>query len=348
MCISPIRILNPNYGAKSDLMRMTKDCESQYINVPCGVCSECTANRQMQLVQRCRNMALDHYMYFCTLTYNNESLPSITTSTGFTIKYADISDVQKMMKRLRVSNRIGREFSYFFVTERGSERGRPHVHGIFFIPKKSDDDLNYPLQLETSLRGIIFSEWRRNYGSRRNPIWRPLCTFHSKWSHGQLYTNFDLHFVHERTSSEGSDDVAFYCSKYLLKPSNKEIRLQQALRLNLSEDEYDDVWKLVKSRCLCSKRFGLSSDYEKQYVLYCLERSKNDPTGLKYYTYKGQPQPIAKYYKKLVSKDVALSSVSASGGPIYSDTRSITSKLNSIERGKTIRFKIDSRDFTEF
>lgn len=63
-------------------------------------------SRQMQVVQRARALCLDHYMYMVTLTYNNESLPVYTCkSTGFQIPYADISDVQKMFKRIRFSKK---------------------------------------------------------------------------------------------------------------------------------------------------------------------------------------------------------------------------------------------------
>lgn len=114
-------------------MRKIKDCESEYLNVPCGVCSECVAKRQMFLVQRVRSMSLDNYIFFITLTYNNESLPKLTTSTNVTIPYADIADVQKMFKRIRKINPFNRQLSYLFVSERGKERGRPHFHGLLFL-----------------------------------------------------------------------------------------------------------------------------------------------------------------------------------------------------------------------
>ena len=358
MCLSPIRIPNPNYHSKVPYIQSFKDTKSFYINVPCGVCSECLMSKQMQLVQRARTMALDHYVFFCTLTYDNKHLPSITTSTGFDISFADISDVQNMIKRIRRYNKFGRPFKFFFVSERGKEKGRPHFHGLFFIKKEDDDDKLLPAQLETSLSRVVFNEWRRNTAFRtnkngeivsntRSPKYEPLFHFHSKYVGGKLYKNFDFHYVTPHTSEHGSDDVAFYATKYLLKPSDKERRLQQALRLNLSKDEYEEVWKTVKSKVLCSKFFGNCTDLHKDYVLHGVEMSFNDSDGLKYFVSDGRSQPLAKYYKPLVEAKYSELSIMAQNGPIFDDDRDISQKLQSLEKGNRIISKVSNRDISE-
>lgn len=222
MCLSPIKIPNPNYGAKAELLRKTKDCESRFMYVPCNVCAECTAAKQQQIVQRCRSLCLDHYLFFVTLTYNADSLRYVDTSTGFHIPYADLSDLQKMFKRIRYRNMIDRPFLYFAVTERGSKKGRPHIHFLLFIRKNKDDDKLYPAQLEPYLFRLFLSEWKRNYGSDRKPIWKPLLTYKKAFRHGRMYSNYDCHYVVNHSTENGSDDVAFYVSKYVLKPSDKE------------------------------------------------------------------------------------------------------------------------------
>lgn len=347
MCVSPIKIKNPNYGNKTPLIQQTTDTLSRYICVPCGVCSECLMKRQSDLVQRARCLALDHYIFFCTLTYNNESIPKVITSTGYAIKYVDIRDIQCMFKRIRKANAFGRSFLYYFVSERGSERGRPHVHGLVFIPKKKDDDVLYSSQLETSVRSTIFREWRRNYGSNRNPIWKPLFTYMSAFRHGRLNTNFDVHYVVPYSTAKGEDDVAYYVTKYVLKPNDKEKNLQSALKINLPEDEYREIWKLVKSRSICSKGFGASTDLEKSYIKECIERSKDDPNGFQYYSKDGSASGLSKYYRMFVSPEAAISSVSARGGPLCVDTRSDDDKVASMKKGKLIRTKAN-RDITEF
>lgn len=125
MCVSPVRIKNPNYHIYNAGTKY-KDTECAYINVPCGVCCECVAVRQMSYIQRLQMEELKNHLFFCTLTYNTESLPLHRCSNGHVIRYADVSDVQKMFKRLRKSNAFGRPFRYFAVSELGTKKGRPH------------------------------------------------------------------------------------------------------------------------------------------------------------------------------------------------------------------------------
>lgn len=347
VCVSPIKIPNPNYGATSELMRKIKDCESRWMYVPCNVCAECVAAKQQQIVQRCRSLAIDHYIFFLTLTYNNDSLPYVDTSTGFRIPYADIADLQKMFKRIRKADSIKRPFLYFAVTERGSKKGRPHIHCLLFIRRYKDDDSLYPAQIEPKLWNLFKSEWKRNYGSSRNPIWRPLFTFAQSYSHGVRYRNYDCHYVTSHTSENGSDDVAFYVSKYVMKSSNKELRLQQALKMNLPEDEFEDVWKIVKSKTLFSKKFGAATEKEISHIKYGIKLSSTDNDGLKYYSANGQSFPLARYYRKFVSAEDGLRSIESMGGPIKYDDRSTSEKLQSISKGIVIKSKVDKRDLSE-
>lgn len=314
MCISPIRIRNPNLGMIGPNAQF-KDCKSQFINVPCGVCPQCVANRQMQLVQRIECESLVNHLFFCTLTYNNECLPVVSTSTGYDIRYADVSDVQNMFKRLRKRNAFSRPFRYFAVSELGSSKGRPHFHLLFFIPKYDDDDFNTCLTLQKTLFDEVLSEWKRNYGSRKFPDYKPLCTYVRKYVHGRLRTNFDLHYVNPTLSSGAESDVAFYVLKYMMKPSNRIIRLQQALHLNLPDDEYESIWKIVKTRHFESEGFGFgTSDFDvvngkriyrvPDKVLNHLKkglklsnRMPDEPIASFYSPVDGSSHPLAKYYK---------------------------------------------------
>lgn len=126
MCLNPQTIPNPNFGCSNKGFGFMKDCVSKYIVVPCGHCKECISVKQMYLIQRIQMEELENHLFYCTLTYNNESMPILTTSTGYDIKYADVSDVQKMLKRLRFNNAFGRPFRYLGVSELGTKRGRPH------------------------------------------------------------------------------------------------------------------------------------------------------------------------------------------------------------------------------
>lgn len=311
-------------------------------------------------------MALDHYIFFCTLTYDNKHLPSVTTSTGFDIKFADIRDVQNMIKRIRKNNLFGREFKFFFVTERGGEKGRPHIHGLIFLKKYANDDKLYPALVEPSLRNVVFKEWRRNTAwtfrknedgsydysrpipNTRKPVYESLFQYHSKFVAGRRYSNFDLHYVVCHTTENGTDDVAFYVTKYLMKPSDKERRLQQALKLNLSSSEYEEIWNQVKSRCLCSKSFGDCTMEQMEHILHGIELSQNDRTGFKYFTSTGQPQSLSPFYKKYILPRHALNMADAQGSPIFDSDRTQSELDQSIMRGEVIQSKVNKRDISEF
>lgn len=323
MCISPVRIRNPNKGCTAELLRLTSDCDSTYINVPCGVCPECISKKQSDLVQRVRVLSLDHYLYMYTLTYNNESLPVYRCSTGYSVRYADHNDIRLMFKRIRKENLFGFPFLYLSVSERGSERARPHFHGIIFIPKEcGKNDPLFTAIMETKIRNVLYHEWRRNYGSTRSPIWRPLFTYHSKYVGGKRYSNFDCHYITPHSSDKGESDVAFYVTKYVLKTSAQEVRLQQALRLNLPPDEYAKVWPIVRSRCTKSHDFGSATPKEVEYVKKQISASNSSPEGLHFLNPDGSRAPLPRYYKKYVSPEDAISSVSARGGPLAIRDRS--------------------------
>lgn len=125
MCLSPNKIPNPYRGYRGRLAFM-HDTESQFIYVPCGVCRECIALKQMYLVQRVQMEAFDCFLFFSTLTYNDEFLPHFTCANGVRIPFADVVHLQTMFKRLRKHDSFGRPFRYLAVSERGSGKGRPH------------------------------------------------------------------------------------------------------------------------------------------------------------------------------------------------------------------------------
>ena len=280
MFISPIRIRNPNYHSKLPSAEF-KDKVSLFINIPCGHCPECVSYKQMSIVQRVQMESLENYVFFSTLTYNDESIPKITTSSGYDLKYADIRDVQNMVKRLRKYDRFGRPFKYFAVSEFGGLRGRPHFHILWLLPKRSGEDFNDILNLEKVLFDSVLLEWRRNYGSNRKPVYKPLCTYVRKFVRGKLSCTYDLHYVRPQICSDETD-VAFYVSKYMIKPSDRQVCLQQALKLNLSEDEYEDIWSLIRPRWFSSLHFGRNKSAD-DYIRFCVARSKSDSDFPKFY-----------------------------------------------------------------
>lgn len=305
MCDAPVLIRNPNYGkkVKAGTAMALKDCSSQFIPVPCGHCNSCIANKQMQLVQRIQMESLTHHLFFITLTYAPEVLPRVTTSSGYDIPYADISDVQNMFKRIRKNNLISRPFKYVLVSERGSEKGRPHFHMILMLEKLSDDTYLTCLSLERDLYDLILSQWKRKISgsNQHDSKFVPLCHLVTKFRGNRISSNYDCHYVNQSLDNTDCSSVAFYVLKYMLKPSTKEVRLQQALKLNLPSDEYDDIYKLVKSKYICSKDFGDSKNPEVvSYLRDCVKKSKSVPDSkfpMFFSPSTGQSFPLSRYYK---------------------------------------------------
>lgn len=255
----------------------------------------------MQLVQRVQMEALTNHLFFATLTYQNSTMPRLTCSSGYEFRYADISDLQKMFKRLRKYNSFGRPFKYFAVSERGSRTARPHFHIIFMLPKYENDNWMDILNLEYIVKTKVLEQWKRNISSTRNPVYVELCKYVQKFEGGILRSTYDCHYVNPRNGSDSCSSVAFYAIKYMLKPSTNETRLQQALKLNLPEDEYNSVWNIVRSRVIYSKDFGNSkSEKVQSYIKDCVQHSKSVSDSkfpMFFNPDDGKSFPLARFYK---------------------------------------------------
>lgn len=353
MCISPIRIRNPNLGRKN--LGFLYDTESAFINIPCGVCKQCIAMKQMSLVQRVQMESLNSFMYFSTLTYDNAHLPHITTSSGYDISYVEVRHLQNLFKRLRNYNMFGRPFRYFAVSERGGEKGRPHVHILWFIPKYDNEDYIDGLSLEPKIYHTLFENWKVNVGSKRCPKYESLFEYHERYYRGKLYKNFDTHFVVPKFSSDGISSLAFYVCKYLLKPSYKEKRLQQALHLNLDSDEYETIWNLVKSRSFRSEHFGLALTDTMQslsvvnYLRDCVRKSDRSLGYPQFFLPdKAQSFPLAHYYKSIpyiYDFKTHLDFIMDKSPFVYKDL-SFTECINAEHYMDRVQSQVDSKDMS--
>lgn len=303
MCTAPNKIPNPYYRFNGPFAYL-HDCQSQYMYVPCGVCKECIALKQMYLIQRVQMEARNSFLFFSTLTYNNEFLPHYDLN-DWSIPYADIHDLQLLFKRLRNNNSFGRPFRYFACTERGGLKGRPHVHILWFLPRFDNEDYVDGLGLQGRVFDSVLSNWCRNVSNfKRCPDYKPLLTYKRKFVNGKIRTNYDTHFVIPSLTKDGISSVAFYVAKYLLKPSSRERRLQQAIRLNYDEYDYEKAYSVVKSRSLRSEHFGLnltdvSQSYDiVRYLRECINRSRSNSSYPLYFSPDSNLTfPLSPYYK---------------------------------------------------
>lgn len=324
MCLAPVKIKNP-YNSKTSrrnfILASFHDVDSEYIEVPCGVCAECLSMRQNYWLQRCELLSTDHYIFFATLTYSNSTVPFLI-STGkddITRKYlyADPHDFTAMIKRMRVYGIFPRGMKYLCCSEYGGQTHRPHFHVLFFIPKKdfiytNNYDkcncnrfyfrVNDPfsvLNYESFLFKELLSHWKRRVStSRKYPHYIRLCRY-VRSSDGR--STYDLHFVEPYTDSgKTSADVCAYVTKYILKPDPWIRKVRQALYNNYYPEEYLRLWKILKPRFLFSKNFGNSEDY-RDTVENFIEMSK---TGISKYEvcfydlYTGKAYPLAPYLQK--------------------------------------------------
>lgn len=307
MCLKPILIPNPNFNnpLKDTDYGIIHNCVDSHLSVPCGNCSVCIALRQAYLVQRMQMESLDNLLFFGMVSYNNPSLPSLMVN-GRRITYAAGDDMSNMMRHVRLNDELP-PFRYFAVSERGTVGHRPHWHFIISLPKKYYVDQYGRVQLHTcytlqdKLWHLFLKYWRRNYGSRKFPDWRPLLTYKQRG----LKRNYDLSFID--TISGNVEDAAFYCTKYATKYDEYTDRLKSALYFNLPENKFKDIWKIVRPKTLWSKGFGDPFNPDvKSHILKGIDFSIQTGSILPLFInpFSGQTFPLSPYYqKKFLDKD---------------------------------------------
>lgn len=146
MCLSPISIKSVDaFGIDVNY------------SVPCGKCIECLKDVQNAWKIRLTEEARDHkYVYFFTLTYNDDSVPFSFDDEGNKVLHFRKSDLQLWLKRHRMSyERLFNrqiDFKYFICSEYGPNTGRPHYHGILFT------------DISPTFISSMFHDWSETFG----------------------------------------------------------------------------------------------------------------------------------------------------------------------------------------
>ena len=114
--------------------------------IPCGQCTGCKLRKRKDWSTRMELEAYSHdkeSIWFITLTYDDEHVPTQDTETGEifkggvnvwrdaserprTVQTLSVEDVQLFMKRLRKA--VSGPLRYFLVGEYGDNTSRPHYH----------------------------------------------------------------------------------------------------------------------------------------------------------------------------------------------------------------------------
>lgn len=303
MCYNPIKIKNPNFGldtiaSKDGSVRIRpsyqiglnflKDTTNQYIEVPCGRCRACVFMKQSYFMQRIMLEAEHKDVYMFTLTYNNESIRRINIG-GYEYKYADIQDVQNMIKRIRRKNLLP-PFKFVICSEYGSKKHRPHYHGLLILDRDSSKlSDTQKLSLDTQVYKIIQSSWTRNtaktlnkkgeiVANTRNPIYKACYTHRSCFTRsGEHRVNFDCHRVVPKLRGGKLDvmqDVCAYVTKYIMKADKWIENVRRALKMNYSPEEYREYWTLLRPKILVSKHLAFDlTDEQIAHIKSCIQES---------------------------------------------------------------------------
>lgn len=282
MCLNPVSVPNPHFLKGSYASEFGKIVElgrhfssaKEYITVPCGKCVECRDTYFNSLLQRALCEARSSYLYFVTLTYDDKHIPYVDLDDN-RILYADYSDFQLMIKRLRNQKILDRDFRYLCVNEYGDIYSRPHMHAIFFVAKKTTDNEQTPFVIEKLLYDNIGPNFARNVGTRKNPVYEPLFTFCQRVTPFGIRSNYWVQLIESDAPDylKDDDDSSFIRTiRYLIGYVNTHQRFDDTISEFLSRHSYDTVLcdkikRVLSNKVRFSKGFGCGFvDGEKFYL----------------------------------------------------------------------------------
>lgn len=137
MCTHMIQVTNPTRKYVDGVTRPV-------LWVPCGECKECRKALQDEwfvrgFIEYKRVTELGGGVWFATLTYNSECLPTYNDEEyGLYINCFNHEHLRLFMRKLRTYlKRKGypaNDIRYFMSCELGSKRARPHYHVLLFVP----------------------------------------------------------------------------------------------------------------------------------------------------------------------------------------------------------------------
>lgn len=273
MCVAPVSIKNPLFGKGKYLSEYGSivsvpceyTCTDEYIDVPCGKCAECRNVYYNSILQRAIVESRSSYMYFVTLTYDNEHLPVLKLPTGEDIYFSDYSDIQNLFKRFRALDILQRDFRYLVVNEFGTQYARPHFHLLLFVSKKDDDIVTTPHFIRQVLFENLGKYFARNVGTRKHPVYKPLFTYKIKYTTKGPISNYYVKYVEpeqEYLYNTDNVDTAFVKTiRYLIGYVNKSSKFDNYVEHLCDLYKYDEyLYKklryLLTSRVRYSKGFG--------------------------------------------------------------------------------------------
>lgn len=222
-CFTPLKAYRaPGGGVAFD---STKGYADRPLELACGQCRGCRAERARQWAVRCVHEAQMHTRWvngvkvpnnsFITLTYRPDKLPDDLS--------LDVSHWQKFAKRVR--KELG-PFRFFHCGEYGDTNLRPHYHACMF--------------------GIDFNEDRIELKRSNGMALYTSPTLERLWGYGMVSIgNLDY-------------ESAAYVARYVAKKITGQAAAEHYLRLDESSGE---VWAVRPEYCTMSRRPGIGSTW---------------------------------------------------------------------------------------
>lgn len=284
MCQNPVRVLNPNYertsfrSVEGEIVETDPRLYSQkkYIDVPCGKCSDCRNTYYNSLLQRCIVESRSSYMYFVTLTYDNNHIPRLSLG-DHTIFYSDYKHIQDMFKRIRFNNILDRDFRYLSVCEYGDKRHRPHHHLLIFVSKLDTDTDSTPYIIERTLFDNLKKYYAVNIGTRKNPHYECLFTYSLRRTPFGIKTNYFVKYVdisHNSVLPVVDSDTLVRTVRYLIGYLNKSSAFDTFVGEILAPFKISDpilfarLSTKLRSRCRYSKGLGFGFINGKKHSMF--------------------------------------------------------------------------------
>lgn len=266
MCISPVKIHNRFFNTQhlrsefGDVVEVSKHLYShrEFIYVPCGQCAECRSSYIQSLYQRALVESFSSYVYFITLTYDNNHIPCIVLPSGRKVFYSDYTHISSMFDRFRKN--FDREYRYLCVNEYGDTNNRPHFHILLFVAKKDTDDNCTPLFYESFIRCNLGKYFSINVGTRKAPKYERLYTFSYRFVGGILYTNYFVKYIDPKTTNTvNTSDNSSIMSKtirYLISYVNKGSKLEKLISDEIYVIEDEKLKSKLKNCLSCRVRYS--------------------------------------------------------------------------------------------
>lgn len=254
MCTSPIIIKNGSRRYRDGIDKM-------FFHVPCGHCKECLKREQDDWFVRAffeykRIEKIGGSVFFPTFSYNDSNLP-IWCDDERDVYFPCFcyEHIRSFMKKLRIYlSRDGydvKDLRMILVSEFGGKKGRPHYHGLFFVPFKisSKDMLKYFRR--AWIYGYTMVSKKGLQIQSVNAL-QYCMKYVSKEQHWRNYYDIDKYY--QELKEDVENDVPFADEIFkLLKRSMPRHYQSSKFGFNLIDSIYDDNMSLISGKIDLSK-----------------------------------------------------------------------------------------------